>query len=382
MKIETKNDGVTVDELFNEFEFAVPGVKVGEESPDPPKAEVKEEEEEEEKDSTLEDKEKKADAETKVTETSKTKKEEPEAPKGESNSFYKNLALKYIKSGKWDSDLAIEDAEGNQIPIEDIEDLNEETFFEIEKALDEAKEEDRKTKFVSIADLDDRKKTLISIIKEGGELSEVFNSPEQMQEYLNPFESLDLDNEAVQERVLLNALIKHNKLDVDSAQAVVNKAKKDLTLDTKVKTFVEGYTKSFDKFVEEKKNDIVQEKENKRKELAEFKKSLAEEYKSYGLKDTLVRRLTDSVVKEAEEGYQIDVIYDQKMKDPKEAAELVLFLNDKEAYLEAKMKSTKIQEQKTTRRLFKMVPKEKGTATKENENENENSEFDFNVAIK
>ena len=386
MKNETNTGGTTVDELFNEFDFAVPGIAVegstGDGVPNPIETELTEEQTVAEEAAIAKEEAETAEAARLAAEggePAKPKKEEAAAPKGESTSFYKKLALKYIENGKWDSALAIEDEEGNQIPIEDIEDLNEETFFEIEKALSEAEEEDRKTKFVSIADMDERKKNLISIIKEGGELSDIFKSEAQVQEYLNPFGNLDLDNESVQERVLYNALINHNKLDPESAQVVVNKAKKDFTLDTKVKTYIDGYTKSFDKFVEDKKKSLIEEKETKRKELADFKKSLTEEYKAYGLNDSLVRRLTNSVVKEAEDGYEIDVIYDQKMKDPKEAAELVLFLNDKEAYLESKLKNSKIQEQKKTRRLFKMVPKEKGTGSKENDTTNVDNEFDFKV---
>lgn len=386
MKNETtvQQEETTFSDLLNEFEFEVPGVKIDQEDRKIPIEDDEDLSEAEKLEAQQKEEEaKKAEEVKKAAEEANKQKKEKEAPKGEPTSFYKNVALKYIESGKWDSNLAIEDSEGNQIPIEDLEDLDEDTFFEIEKAMQESQQEDLKSKYVPISDLDDRKKNLITIIREGGELSEIFKSQEQVDEYLNPFAKLDLDDERVQERVLLNALINHNKLDQESAQAVVNKAKKDLNLDAKVKDYVEGYTKSFDKYVEDRKNAIIKENEDRRKQTLEFKKALTEQYKTYELKDTLVRKLTDSVIKETEEGYQIDSIYDQKMKDPVEAAELILFLNDKEAYLENKLKASKISQQKETRRLIKMIPKEKtAKATTSNQTQASENDFEFQVINK
>lgn len=386
MKNEAKG-GIPVDDLFNEFDFVVPGmepIETDDVQAATAAADVVVEEDVQTTTATTEVDD--TEVEEKQTAPKADVEEEEEqptpAPTGKSGGFYKDLAKKYVENGRWGADLAIEDEEGNQIPIEDIEDLNEETFFEIEKAIQAADAADLKEKYIPIADLDERKKNLVTIITEGGDLASIFKSEQQVEEYLNPFGKMDLDDERVQERVYLNALINYNNLDAEAAQAVVDKAKKELTLDTKVKTFVDGYTKNFDKYVEDQKNKLIEDKATKKKELLEFKKSLTEQYKGYELKDTLIRKLTDSVVKESEEGYVIDSIYDQKMKDPAEAAELILFLNDKEAYLAAKLKDSKIQDQKNTRRLIKVIPKAKGAGIKKEEESPEAiNEFDFIVPI-
>lgn len=389
MKNETNQEDMSFSNLLDEFEFEVPGAPKAEDtkSEEELAAEAAKKAEEEaakggeadDEEESEEEKAKRLADEAAAKTAAEEEEEEEEAPTGKSDSFYKNLALKYIEKGKWSDELVIEDKDGNQIPIKELKDLNEETFFLIEEAVATAEEEDRKGKFLSISDVDDRRKTLIEIIKEGGELSEIFKSEEQVQEYLNPFGNLDLDDERVQERVYLNALINYNHLDKESAEAVVKKAKEDLTLDTKVKSFVDSYTKKFDSYVEGKKQELLTKKEEERKRLVDYKKALSAEYKSYGLKDSLVRRLTDSAVKESEEGFEIDSIYDQKMKDPKEAAEIILFLNDKEAYLEAKLKEAKVEQHKKTRRVIKMLPtetKKKDTTTEQKQEENE---FEFKV---
>jgi len=403
MKTET-NEETKFEDLMDEFSFIVPGIGDGHEEEEEGKtaeelaaeAEAKRKAEEaaageEEEEETAEEEEeteggnpKPKEGEEEEEEEAAEEEEEEEAPTGKSGNFYKNLALKYIKDGTWSKDLALEDAEGNQIPIEELKELNEETFFAIQEQIKADEEEERKKNYLQISTLDDRRKTLVTIISEGGDLKEIFKSEKQVQQYLNPFDGLDLDDEAVQERVYLNSLMQFNKLDQEVAIEVVKKAKKEGALGDKVKTFTEDYTAKFDKFVEGKKEEILKQKQERKNELKEFKKALSEQYKGYELKDSLVRKLTDMATKETDEGFEIDSVYEKKMQDPIEAAELILFLNDKEAYLASKTKSAKKGEQMKTRKLVKMIPTKQATKAKEGgeQEDNVDDEFSFQVDLK
>ena len=73
-------------------------------------------------------------------------------------------------------------------------------------------------------------------------------------------------------------------------------------------------------------------------------------------------------------------MYASKMEDPKEAAEIVLFLTDKETYLKYKLKEGVIDTHKKVRRTIKLVPKE--DTKKKNTQPNpggEASEFEIKV---
>jgi hypothetical protein len=296
------------------------------------------------------------------------------------NSGYKSIALKYIETGVWSEDLSVEDAEGNPVYVKDLEDIDEDTFFQIDKAVKELTAEENKSKFVSLDGVDERRKNIIEIVKAGGDLATIFQSKEAVEDYINPFSTLDLESEKVQERVYLNALIKHNKLDADTAQTVVEKAKKDLTLDSKVKNYVDQYTESFDKYVEQQKDNILKQKQEELKAQKEFKKALTEQYKAYEIKDTLARKLAASAVTKKDGEFEIDTVYAEKMENPEEAAELILFLTDKQAYLDLKMKDTKLEENKKTRRLVKILPREKSTTKQVDANkQQEDNEFEFKV---
>lgn len=282
---------------------------------------------------------------------------------GGGSDFYKKLALKYIEKKKWADDLAVEDADGNAILVKDLEDIDEDTFFQIEEAIEAEDKASKEGKSLNLEGIDDRRKTLMDIIHAGGDLKEIFSSDKVLDHYLNPFENLDLEDEQTQANIYYNALIKHNKLDDDSAKTIVEKAKKDLTLDTKVKSFVEDYTSKHDAFVESKKVEIQAKAEEDRKKNVEFKKSLGAEYKAFNLKDTIIKKLTSLATTQKDGDFEIDSVYATKMEDPKEAAELVLFLTDKEMYLKHKLATGAIQEHKKFRQTIKLAPKGPGSKT-------------------
>jgi len=398
----------TMDELMSEFEFEVPTAKennptdgitidMGTEEDkeaaklaSDSKKDVSEEAKDLEKDDDKVDKPKE-DLDTEKLEKSKeeleTEAEDLEKAKEQSNkgnnSGYKEIALKYIEKGNWAANLAVEDADGNETLVSDLEEIDEDTFFQIEEAVKAQAKEDSKDKFISIEGVEDRKKTIMNIVKEGGDLTQIFNSPEEMEDYINPFSKLDLDNESVQERVYLNALIKHNKLDAETAQVVVNTAKKDLSLDTKVKSYIDQYTESFDKYVVSKKEELIETKKEEAKAQREFKKSLKEQYKAFEIKDTLASKLADSAVNKVDGEFEIDSVYAKKMEDPTEAAELILFLTDKKAYIDFKMKNQSLEQHKQTRQKIKLIPRDKTSSSKDEDTSTEkNSEFDFVVPVR
>lgn len=391
----------TMDDLLDEFEFTIEGVEPTKPNPaididmgteeDKAKAEA-EATKKAEDDAAAKAAEDDAKPEEEESTEANKKAEEDEAAKQAdldeaakkasqgNNSGYKSIALKYIENGTWSEDLSVEDEEGNPVYVKDLKNIDEDTFFQLDKAVKDLTAEENKNKFVSLDGVDERRKNIIEIVKSGGDLKEIFASEEAIQEYINPFSTLDLENDKVLERVYLNALMKHNKLDADTAQTVVDKAKKDLTLDSKVKTYIDQYTESFDKYVEQKKTEVLESKKLEVEAQKEFKKSLMEQYKSYDLKDTLARKLASSAVTKKGDEFEIDTVYAEKMENPEEAAELILFLTDKKAYLDFKMKDTKLEENKKTRRLVKILPREKTTNKNVDSNvKTEDNEFEFKV---
>ena len=301
-------------------------------------------------------------------------------PVGKTDSYYKKMALKYIEKGKWDTELAVEGDDGNPVLVSDLETIDEDIFFQIEAAIEEEAVTKRATNFISVEGMEDRRKRIMGLVSEGGDLTEIFRSPEEVDEFINPYGDVDLDNEFVQEKIYLQALIQHNSLDKENAQLIVDKAKKELTLDTKVKTYIENYTAKFDRFVEGKTQQAKEAKKTKLTTEKEFKKSLQAEYKTLKIEDKLARRLASSANNVIDGEFEIDNIYAKKMEDSKEAAELILFLTDKNAYLEMMTSNVKLKEQKKTRGLIKLIPSGKTKQKDKTEiKDEEDNDFKFTV---
>jgi len=301
-------------------------------------------------------------------------------PVGKTGSYYKKMALKYIEKGKWDTELAVEGDDGNPVLVSDLETIDEDIFFQIEAAIEEEAVTKRATNFISVEGMEDRRKRIMGLVSEGGDLTEIFRSPEEVDEFINPYGDVDLDNEFVQEKIYLQALIQHNSLDKENAQLIVDKAKKELTLDTKVKTYIENYTAKFDRFVEGKTQQAKEAKKTKLTTEKEFKKSLQAEYKTLKIEDKLARRLASSANNVIDGEFEIDNIYAKKMEDSKEAGELILFLTDKNAYLEMMTSNVKLKEQKKTRGLIKLIPSGKTKQKDKTEiKDEEDNDFKFTV---
>lgn len=316
-----------------------------------------------------------------IKEEKKDKKQESSSTK--TSSLYKNVATKFLESGRWPKNLIIETEDGQERSLEDlIETIDEETFFQIEEVLEQEKQEKLSKNSISLDELDERRKILIEIIKNGGALDSIFSSKEQIQEYLNPFQGLDLEDEEVMAQVYFNALVKYNKLDEDAAKAVIDKAKKDLTLDVKVKAFVDKYNESWDKFIESKKQEVEQTKQKEDLDFKNFKKEVTKEVKDLNIKETIGKKVVEILTEKNKEGeFLVDEIYTKKMEDPKEAIELALFLQNKEAYLEKKLEEFKLQYNKDLRRKIKIASENSDKTKPKETEEKQQNEFEYKVKV-
>lgn len=308
--------------------------------------------------------------------------EEEEQPKpetikagtGEPSIMYNSIAKKYITDGIWE-DVELEIEDGKKVKLSEIENLDEETFFHIQKEQKSFLDEEIEKNYIPVEGLDETGLKVVEILRNGGDFFELFQKPEDTKK---PFEGVDLDNEKNQESILFQQYLRQGLSEGDAVD-LVKKAKKELTIDTKVQQIVEHYQTSFDKMLTKKAEEQAAKKLEDDKKVKEFKKSVLDNLKNeYKLKDTLARKLTNLGVERTAEGeFKIDEIYSQKMEDPKEAADLLYFLSDKAGYL--KMMGANVKREsnlKTIRTVTRLKEKAK-TTTKE---PTQKSELSFNVA--
>lgn len=250
----------------------------------------------------------------------------------DSDNTYLDFVKEKLDSGEWE-DLVIEDEDGNEVRLSELKDIDKDTFKALEKEIKTQKDTEFKEKYVSVDGLDEVKKRLINIVKEGDlELAKaLFQNPAALKE---PYQGYDSNNDEHNEDVLDFYYQKALGHSPKEAAALVKAAKEDLTLDVKAQKIVDYQRNQFYTNLKNREAQIVAEKAREQETIKEYRKNLASELKQEGLSENLTRKFVDVATKTDSTGnYEIDTIYDEWMSDPKKAKELIYFMLDKDNYI-------------------------------------------------
>jgi hypothetical protein len=309
--------------------------------------------------SNEEDEDKSKEGEESSNEDLEKKKDEPKEPEtkislGNSDDTYLDIVKERLDSGEWD-DLVIEDEDGNEVKLSELKDIDKDTFKALEKEIKTQKDTEFKEKYVSVDGLDEVKKRLINIVKEGDlDLAKALvQNPAALQE---PFQGYDNENDDHNEDVLDWYYQKALGHSPKEAAALVKASKEDLTLDTKAQKIVEYQRNQFYTNLQNREQKILADKAKEQETIKEYRKNLSTELKQEGLSENLTRKFVDVATKTDNTGnYEIDTIYDEWMSDPKKAKELIYFMLDKENYLKKATAAVKKDVHLDTLKRIKIV---------------------------
>ena len=350
MKTEQNQQELSFDELleFNNFSLEDDGQK--KEEPEIVITTNQDEEEEEDKSKELDftpnlEKDKSKDA---------PKELETKISFDNGDSAYLDIIKEKLESGEWE-DMLVETEDGTEVKLSELESIDKDTYKTLEKEIKTQQEVEFKEKYVSVDGLDEVKKRLINIVKEGDlELAKaLFQNPEALQV---PFQGYDVDDDAHNEQVLTwyyqNALGHSPK----ESAALVRAAKEDLSVDVKAQKIVEYQRNQFYDNLKNREKQIIAEKAGEQERIKDYRKTLAAEFKQDGVTENLSRKFVDVATKLNKSGdFEIDTIYDEWMSDPKKAKDLLYFMLDKENYLKKATASTKKDVHLDTLKRIKIV---------------------------
>lgn len=316
--------------------------------------------------------------ETKVVEEIITEEKEEKAEPKEETAFFK-IAKKLIASGKW-SDANIEDEDGNTIKLSEYSHLTEEEYIDLVEKQKSFDDEELTSKYIKADGADEDKKRIANIVLNGGDLKEIFQSPEQMVKPFSEELGWDLDNEDHQASIVYQHFLSQG-MTKKQAEGLVKTAQEDLELDVQAKQIVNFHQSNYTEKLKTIEADLLSEKQAEAERIKTYRTELSKIYKEQKLPEPLTKRLVDLATKENTTGeLLIDELYNKVMQDPKEAQEIILFLADKEAYLKNKMFETKNKANVETFRTISLIPRDKvKKAPQEEETENE---FKFEIPVK
>jgi hypothetical protein len=294
--------------------------------------------------------------EKKDTSTPPAKVEEVISPK---TSVYTDLIKEYIEEGDWqDGAIEVEDEKGEIITINllDLSDVTPDQFKQIKAAQKALREEDFKSKYISIEGLDENTKKIIELKKAGGDTRELF----QMQaDLVNPLDTLDLDDERVHEYLVRQKLAANPDFDADDIDNKIAKMKANFVLDTEAKKIITEVNTNFGLAIEQRQKAHLETVEKAQAEQKEFKKKIAQTYKDLKLSDNVVKNLVENTAKFDEYGLtNVDKAFFEAKKNPEFFAKIAYLILDEKGFNEfqgVKIKNNVTKE--TIKTIFKISPK-------------------------
>lgn len=312
------------------------------------------EDEEEQEDPTLNEEKEDEVIIPEKKETPKIEKKEEEIVFNNTDAVYFDIVKDRLDSGEWE-DVLIETEDGTEKLLSELDNIDKETFKNLEKAIKDQKSEEFKSKYVEVDGLDEVKKRLINIVKSGDlDLAKaLFENPESLKE---PFQGYDEDNDEHNTDVLAWYYQKIMGHSSSETRALVESSKKDLTLDAKAQKIVEYQRQQFYKGLENKEQELIESQKQEQERIKEYRKGLAQEFKQEGVSENLARKFVDVATKKDQNGsFEIDNIYEEWMNDPKKARDLIQFMLDKDTYIKKVTSETKKNVQLENLKKIKIV---------------------------
>ena len=268
---------------------------------------------------------------------------------------YKTVFKTLVSKGLLDDIEAIEDEEGNEIPIDEV-DFNEDLLTEIIQNKLEQVQEQASTNKVSVEGISDFTKKLIEIEKNGGD---VRTALESYNKYKQPLDDLDLTKEEDQVRVMAMKY-QAKGLDEKEIKSLIRGLKNDGLLEEEALQAEAEIKTAFEKQMEYLKQQAEERKKQAQEALKMYKKDLSKKIgEKFKVSDTYKRKLVEVATKQTDEGYPLDNLYKGWRNDPEKAAELSLFLFDRDEYIKQMTKDIEKEVKMKTFKKFKYIPKGK-----------------------
>lgn len=260
---------------------------------------------------------------------------------------YKKITTQLMERGILDKIGGFETDEG-EVAFEDM-DIDEETFVQLianKQAEDKEKVLEGK---VSVDGTSEFTQKLIEIEKNGGDVQQALTS---YQNYKNPLTQLDLSIVEDQHKAVVLKL-KAQNLEDDNISRILQSYISDGSLEVEATKAKEQLDGAFNAQLEQINQNALAEKEDRTQRLKEYRTGLKETLGKFDINDSLKRKLLDSATKEGQEGFELDTLYSEARKDPSTAADLVLFLTNKEEFVKQvtsdAVRGTKLNTMKTVK---------------------------------
>lgn len=260
-------------------------------------------------------------------------------------------ASKLIRMGMLeDFDIQVSEDDESGTPISAFTNMTDENLEEILKIHQQEKQKEISQKYIPKGDLKEHQLKVFEILSNGGDLSEIAETPEKALQ--RPFEGFDMDDQQSQVDVRYTDLVHGKGLDHESAITIIDKEAKGGTLKDKAQKTFDDYRAAHMKYIDDMLMQQKKEKEFKDLNFKENKKTLTAKLKESGLKESVYKKVAAEYAKKNDNGdyYLIDKLR-EALESPEEHHELILHLADKDLFNQTFNIKASNETQKTIVRL-------------------------------
>ena len=270
---------------------------------------------------------------------------------------YKSIVQELVEGGVWEPIGAFDTEEG-EVPFEDMN-IDKDTFVALMKHNQEELKEKLTANSVSIDGVSEFTKKLISIEKHGGNVQKALQAYQTIKQ---PLESIDI-NDAKGQRAICYLRLQQNGITGEEANDLIDSYELKGVLEDKAIAFKSQLDEAFNNWVTQQEQAAIDEDRKYRESLKTYKASLNEVFKSsqeFNISETHRKKLLDIATKEREDGlFELDDLIDNYRRNPVDAAELLLFVTDKEAFIKAKAQKLLDEQNKKVFKTINIIPKSK-----------------------
>lgn len=271
------------------------------------------------------------------------------------NSDYKSITKALMDSGIWESADTFETPDG-EVSFDEL-DIDRDTFLQLLKYNQNKAVSDVANNSVSVDGMSEFTKSLINIEKNGGNITQALQAYQSIKEPLN---SIDIESQQGQIDVVMLRLQQNGIVGEDAKDLIESYINKGV-LESKAYEFKKQLDDAFDNYIKQQEQKAIDEEKAYRESLKNYKinlKSSLKTFKEFNLSDNHIKKLVDVATTELPNGkFEFDTMLDVMRSNPEDAAELLLFVSDKEAYLQAKTKELLNKQNVDTLKKISLIPK-------------------------
>ena len=261
--------------------------------------------------------------------------------------LFDKLVKRGIISDMGDLEIMVDDE-----PVDLSKLTDEEQILDILESVVKSQRDDMMRDKVDTSTMSDFMRKLIEVDKAGGNVSNLVNSYQRLSA---PIENLDLSDKADQ-----LAIIKHYYKMLGMSDEDIRDNME--MIESKEDDFIEARARKFSGIINDRMlamaDDEKRKAEERRKEAVERMKSYRKSLRtsignSFQLSDNMIGKAVDFVTKTVDnEGHvAIDKAYMDMIRDPEQAADLVLFLMNKDEFLRQKTNKARMDVNKNVIKL-------------------------------